>query len=85
MKQTKGSTGRISLGSTTKAEYDELVGQRIRRTRETIGFTQTELGKLIDRGQVSISHYESGKNAPSMLTLARLAKALRIEVCTLIS
>lgn len=47
---------------------------QIKKIREKIGLTQTELAEILGvSGKVPISHYETGFRSPSLLTLAFLS------------
>ena len=66
-----------------KAEYDALEpAYQVARRRIEKGLTQEELADLIDTKQPSIARLESGRRAPSLAFLRRVAKALgcRLEV-----
>lgn len=54
---------------------------RLRRLRETNGWTQVELAKKARVTQALISQLESGKKAsPSVVPLLRIARALGVTV-----
>lgn len=52
---------------------------RLRRARETSGWSQTDLAKRAGLQQSALSHYESGARRPSFTNLKRLAKALDVS------
>lgn len=56
-----------------------FVGEQIRRYREAAGMTQTALARKAKIPQSHVSRLERGKHAPSHLTIARIAKALKVE------
>jgi len=49
----------------------------IQKIRETLELTQAEFGKLISRGQGSISFYERRTDVPSSSTLLLLEKLIK--------
>ncbi len=51
-------------------------GARLRKLREKRKITQSELAKLCDLGESTISFYESGKREPSYKILLSLAEKL---------
>jgi transcriptional regulator with XRE-family HTH domain len=55
---------------------DALIGARIRRRREELGFTQSELGALAGVTYQQVQKYERGDNRVSGSMLYRIAKAL---------
>ena len=66
-----------------RAEYEALEpAYQIARRRIEKGLTQEELADLIDTKQPSIARLESGRRAPSLAFLRRVADALdcRVEI-----
>ncbi|MEK6578055.1 MAG: helix-turn-helix transcriptional regulator, partial [Bdellovibrionota bacterium] len=65
------------------------LGRRLRKLRETEGWSQRELGRRVwpalkpDSAQGRISHYESERSRPSQKDLARLAKILNVSILEL--
>lgn len=59
---------------------DALIGARIRRRREEMGFTQSELGALAGVTYQQVQKYERGDNRVSGSMLYRIAKALGASV-----
>jgi DNA-binding transcriptional regulator YiaG len=57
-------------------EYRKRVGHEIRRRRESMKMTQTELAERAGIPQSHVSRLERGKHAPTYVTLERVAKAL---------
>lgn len=62
-----------------KFPYDE-VSLRIGGLRADLDMTQTEFGRLIGVPQSTIARLESGKQAPSVATLKRIAEATDTEL-----
>jgi transcriptional regulator with XRE-family HTH domain len=65
------------------AELLEGIGYNIRRLRDEKGWNQTELGFRSDTSPSMISLIENGKRNPSTATLAKIARALGVEVVDL--
>ncbi len=63
-----------------KSTIKKLLGQRIQALRKYNKFTQEELAEKIGIGTPNISYFETGKFAPSLETLEKLAKALNVEM-----
>ena len=59
--------------------YDEL-SLEIGGLRASLELTQTEFGRLVGMPQSTIARIESGKQAPSVATLKRIAKATGTEL-----
>jgi len=47
----------------------EIVGQRLRALRESVGLSQNKLAGMIGTRQSSINRYENGQSTPSVQTL----------------
>lgn len=60
------------------------VGDRLRKLREQMGFTQTDLGAKAGIAAASVSHFETGQRLPSLESLMKLADALGVSVDTLL-
>ena len=61
------------------SEIKKLLGKRIKEIRNKRGITQEKLAEMIDIGTPNISYIETGKNAPSIETLGKIAKALKVK------
>jgi DNA-binding transcriptional regulator YiaG len=57
--------------------YRQKVGQEIRKRRMKLRMTQEELARQVAIPQSHVSRLESGKHAPTHVTMERLAKALK--------
>ena len=53
---------------------------QLKAARELRGLSQTDLAKLTGLQPSAISHFETGKRAPSFDNLKRLADALRVSI-----
>ncbi|PIY72614.1 hypothetical protein COY87_00005 [Candidatus Roizmanbacteria bacterium CG_4_10_14_0_8_um_filter_33_9] len=56
------------------------LGIRLKKTRETRGFTLKTLGRKAKLSEESVKQIESGKADPPIYNLYKLAKALNIEL-----
>tara|TARA_B110001454_G_scaffold54930_2_gene53706 strand:- start:5886 stop:6560 length:675 start_codon:yes stop_codon:yes gene_type:complete len=57
-------------------KYNDQLSDRLLRLRNKLGFTQTELGKIIGVTHTSVNFWESGSTKPKSASLLKLAKAL---------
>lgn len=55
-------------------------GQRIKAERRAKGLTQEELGQKLGISGAAIAQYETEKRRPKLETLAKIAKALEIDI-----
>ncbi len=58
---------------------EEPIGARLRRVRTERGWSQNVLGYHADRAPSVISQVETGKRAPELSTVQRLAAALEVD------
>lgn len=60
--------------------FDVLeTGNRIRRSRQALGYTQNRLASLVCIDRVQLARIESGKRRPSIETIVMLAEALHVS------
>lgn len=62
------------------SEQEGSLGQRVRRYRETQGYTLSELAKLSGVSRSYLYQVESGESSPTEEKLNALAKALGVSV-----
>lgn len=62
------------------SEIDQIVGDRIRRRRILLGFTQDQLGEALGISYQQIQKYETGANRVSAGRLYQIAETLQISV-----
>jgi transcriptional regulator with XRE-family HTH domain len=67
----------------TKTTLD--VGTAIRKLREAKGITQEELAGAAGMMRSNISRIEAAKHRPTLETMERIAKALKVSVADLIA
>lgn len=61
-----------------------MLGTELRKAREATGMSQEELGFKADVHRTYVSMLERGKASPTVETLFRLCKAMRIRASDLI-
>ena len=62
-----------------------MLGQKIKRLRKERGLTQVELAVIVNISPVYIGFIENGRRRPSLRTLERLARALKVSAKDLLS
>ncbi len=60
------------------------VGHNIRRIRKDLGYSQTTLAELARTSQSWICRIESGNENPTLASVTRIARALRVDVADLL-
>jgi transcriptional regulator with XRE-family HTH domain len=60
------------------------VGKKIRKCRRITGLTQERLAELIKRDVRTVVAVETGKRNPTLLTLKKIATALKVKLSDLI-
>lgn len=60
------------------AVHAQLVGSRIRETREAIGITQAELARRLEISPPAVAALESGRKNATIGTLAAVATAMQV-------
>jgi len=64
----------------SEEQFLAQLGQQLKAARQTSDLTMKGLGDRIRISQAQISQIESGLSAPSLTTLFRLTRALRIPM-----
>ncbi|HEX7664952.1 MAG TPA: helix-turn-helix transcriptional regulator [Polyangiaceae bacterium] len=59
---------------------NKTFAKRIRITREKMGLTQEQLGKLLGISGARVSDYELMRKSPDMRTLAKMGKKLKVSL-----
>jgi transcriptional regulator with XRE-family HTH domain len=67
-------------GSDAAAQIDQHVGDRIRRRRTMLGFTQEQLGAALHISYQQIQKYETGSNRISAGRLYQIASRLDVPI-----
>ncbi|MGH9366294.1 MAG: helix-turn-helix domain-containing protein [Thermoanaerobaculia bacterium] len=60
----------------TKKPVEESFGERLARLRKARGYTQTELGEILDLSQRMMTYYEREDGRPPAHLLGQMAEAL---------
>ena len=63
----------------------KLLGDGIRKYRKLAGLTQERLAERIDINPVYMGQIERGFRVPTVDVLLRLARALKVRLCDLVS
>jgi len=63
----------------------QILGQNIRRYRQTKGMTQERLAEIVDVSGSYIGYLERGEKNPSLNLLFKIADTLEIEPATLLT
>ena len=62
-----------------------MFGERVRELREKRGMTQEKLAQAADLTTSFVSTVERGQKAPSLNTILKLARALKVDAGELLS
>ena len=62
------------------AKIEEQVGKNIQKIRKSRNLTQQELADKIDMNRAHLGHLEQGRKSPSLETIEKIAKALRVKI-----
>ena len=76
LKRELGSDPVVAEGY-EKARLAYEFGLRVRRRREELSLTQSELARLVGTSQPAIARLEAGGTQPTLETIAALSRALR--------
>ena len=75
---------RYFRGRKDRTRTSHKAGTNIRKLREVKGITQEELAAAVGMMRSNISRIEGGKHSPTLETMERIAKALKVSVADLI-
>lgn len=62
----------------------DAMGERLKTARESRKFTQAELAKILNKSKQLVSAWESGKSEITVSTVKQFARALNVDVRTLL-
>jgi transcriptional regulator with XRE-family HTH domain len=68
-----------------KVDVRKMFGAAVRARRLKLGFSQEKLAELADLDRTYIGGIERGERNPSLLNIAKVAKALDLTVMSLFS
>ena len=60
------------------------IGSKVRKYRESKGWSQDELALRLDVAQTTVSNIESDKNIPNSILLSKIAKELEVDLYDLL-
>lgn len=66
-------------------ELHEIFCQNVRIIRGRMALTQVDLAKRLKVGQNVVSQIENGRNDPTLTTVNRIAKALKVSPAELLT
>lgn len=61
------------------------LGKRVQKLRKSIGYTQERFAEIVGISRTHIGHIEQGRKSPSLKTLEKIARALKIKLGDLLS
>lgn len=64
---------------------DRKLGNKIRRARKAAGITQEQLSETVKITPKYVQYVERAKRNPSLKTLRKIAKALRLKISDLLT
>jgi len=67
------------------AKEAEVFGERLRKLRDARGLTQEKLAHAADLTTTFVSTIERGRKAPSLNTVLKLARALKVDAAELLA
>ncbi len=70
----------VAMSLTKQEQFLNNLSKRIAEIRKTKGFTQERLAEEADMDRVALANIEAGRRRPTVITMFKLAKALKIEV-----
>jgi transcriptional regulator with XRE-family HTH domain len=63
-----------------KQKFGKYVGKRLREVREKSGLSQEQLSERAGYYRTYVGHIENGKHSPSVHTMWRLAKVMKVDL-----
>lgn len=78
----KPNLGNMDRGdkSAEKQKFGAYVGKRLRQVREKTGISQEQLSERAGYYRTYVGHIENGKHSPSVHTMWRLAKVMKVDL-----
>lgn len=62
----------------------ELLADRFRQFRESSGYTQKQLAKLIGKSHITVQSYEKGTSSPNADTIWKMCETYKVDPNTLL-
>lgn len=63
-----------------KQKFGKYIGKRLREVREKSGLSQEQLSEKAGYYRTYVGHIENGKHSPSVHTMWRLAKVMKVDL-----
>jgi|JI10StandDraft_1071094.scaffolds.fasta_scaffold21210_10 transcriptional regulator with XRE-family HTH domain len=63
-----------------KQKFGKHIGKRLREVREKSGLSQEQLSEKAGYYRTYVGHIENGKHSPSVHTMWRLAKVMKVDL-----
>ncbi len=79
MKPNFGNLDRVGK-TAEKQKFAKHIGKRLREVREKTGISQEQLSESAGYYRTYVGHIENGKHSPSVHTMWRLAKVMKIDL-----
>ena len=61
-----------------------IIGKKIKKRRSVLGLTQEELAEKVGISRAYMGFVEQGRNVPTLETLEKIAKALKVKISELV-
>lgn len=68
----------MSLFNPSEKDVIKRFGEEVRKTRKERGLSQEELAGAIEMDLTSINEIEQGHRSPKLITIYKIAKALKV-------
>lgn len=65
------------------AKLPKTLGKKIQKLRKMVGFTQEELADKVNISRAYMGYIEQGRNTPSLETLQKVARSLKVKLSDL--
>lgn len=66
------------------AVLPKTIGKKVKKRRNFLGLTQEELAEKVGISRAYMGFIEQGRNVPTLETLEKVAKALKVKVSELV-
>ncbi len=67
-----------------KKDFAKKIGLRIKEVRKANGFTQEKLAEAAGYDSAYIGHIETGRYSPSVYTVWRMSKAMKVDLSVML-
>jgi transcriptional regulator with XRE-family HTH domain len=66
------------------AVLPRTIGKKVKKRRTSLGLTQEELAEKVGISRAYMGFVEQGRNVPTLETLEKIAKALKVKMAELV-